>query len=67
MLTARMKESLSIKASSHNALMSRARHSEHESDSVIQGVRMGWEVGINEELQAMAVEKKRPFARLMYI
>lgn len=61
MVTARMKESIHICAS--NGGKTRARKSENERNPTIQAIRMTWEIGINEELQAMAIEKKRPFAR----
>lgn len=41
----------------------RARLAKDETVKCIQEIRVAWEEGINEELQAMAVEMKRPFAR----
>lgn len=41
----------------------KARTAQHETVKCIQEIRIAWEEGINEELQAMAVEMRRPFAR----
>jgi hypothetical protein len=40
-----------------------ARQAKDETVACIRDIRTAWEEGINEELQAMAVEMKRPFAR----
>ncbi len=41
----------------------RASTAADESVVVIRETRAAWEQGINEELNAMAAEMKRPFAR----
>lgn len=38
-----------------------ARLSKDESIDCIRNARTAWEMGINEELQAIATESKRPF------
>lgn len=43
----------------------KARTAKDETIKSIQEIRIAWEEGINEELQAMAVEMKRPFARAL--
>ena len=45
-----------------NLLMS-ARTSSDETVVCIKDIRIAWEEGINEELQAMALEMNRPFSR----
>mmetsp|Transcript_403 Transcript_403/g.755 ORF Transcript_403/g.755 Transcript_403/m.755 type:complete len:566 (+) Transcript_403:85-1782(+) len=41
------------------------RFSEHERMPPFKTARLAWEQGINEELVAIAAEKKKPFANLM--
>lgn len=44
-----------------------ARTSDLEKVAAVKSARIAWENGINEELVAIATEKQRPFAMLLFV